>query len=99
MAHRNGTGPTLGIERIRQFLETPEVATPWEVSRNAQQLLDALTVCGLNEGTIRAQQEHIAELEAKLAAVGPKKTRVAPYVTCNCGPEHAPDCQAIGASQ
>lgn len=76
--HKNATGPTVEFERVRQFLETPEIATPWEVSRIAQHLLDVLTVCGLNDGTIRAQQTHIEQLEAKLAAVGPKKHLRAP---------------------
>lgn len=92
MAFKNGTGPTLALERVKQFIETPEVATPWEVARNAQHLIDALTVCGLNSGTIKAQQEHIAELEAKLAAVGPKKTLRAPAITA-----HEVEIEASGA--
>lgn len=83
MADRYGTGPLVALTRIRQFIETPEVATPWEVSRVAQHLIDTLTVCSLNMGTIHGQRAHIEELEAKLAAVGPKKTLRSPAISAH----------------
>lgn len=81
--HKNATGPTVALERVRQFLETPEVATPWEVSRIAQQLLDTLTAHGINESTIAIQQKEIERLETQLASVGPKKARLQTSATAH----------------
>jgi len=67
MADKYGTGPLVALNRVRQFLETPEVATPWEVSRIAQQLLDTLTAHSLNEGVIREQQLELTRLEARVS--------------------------------
>lgn len=62
----DATGPTVSNERARDLISAPETATPREVARTFQEVIDRRTADGINTSVINEQRLAIVRLEARV---------------------------------
>lgn len=62
----DATGPTVSDERARNLISAPETATPREVARTFQEVIDRRTADGINNAVIDEQRREILRLQGRV---------------------------------